>query len=629
MNIRGGNRLKIFGVLTGIALFGVLFAQQAAAQPTVKIALDPDIRDIEIGSALKEIWVQAEVTGNNPKLTWKFEGPGSFQEMTLGGIYSIPQQIGGQTAQATLTVDAVDADGNAAQDRVTLTLKSSISEPTVTPTAEPTATPTAEPTATPTAEPTATPTAEPTVMPTAEPTATPTAEPTATPTAEPTATPTAEPTVIPTAEPTATPTAEPTVMPTAEPVADNKKWIQEHLTKAERYMQQRNYATPAKKNAFEEYQQVLAIDAANAEARQGILTILAKYKTWGDAEFRQGRYKRARQAYQHYLEIAAYATETLQTPPNAKTLAEVKKRIAYQPTPTPVSCSTVSAQLRTAIQATQSARAASVIAPAECDRAVGAAANLLESSKTIRAYLTHPVLAEACFSAEETPELQARLGQIQRIIDLQSIELAQLSDRCQPLSANRACQDFEQDMTLLLREFQQAEAAYLVLQSGGQQAACDQQETALNGLIETLQRIRRMLRQHIAAGDCLTPEEKTEFQPRLAGIEQKLAQYRQEQDKLLSQCRAPRSCEELETLLALSFDNFRQDFQNAREQCQQRRSQLTALFDALRTVQQGRAAAGNCGLEIVNETDQALPGLEQEIAAAEEELQRISELCQP
>ena len=615
MNIRGGNRLKIFGVLTGIALFGVLFAQQAAAQPTVKIALDPDIRDIEIGSALKEIWVQAEVTGNNPKLTWKFEGPGSFQEMTLGGIYSIPQQIDGQTAQATLTVDAVDAYGNAAQDRVTLTLKSSISEPTATPTAEPTATPTAEPTATPTAE------------------------PTATPTAEPTATPTAEPTATPTAEPTATPTAEPTATPTTEPIADNKKWIQEHLTKAERYMRQRNYATPAKKNAFEEYQQVLAIDAANAEARQGILTILAKYKTWGDAEFRQGRYKRARQAYQHYLEIAAYATETLQTPPNAKTLAEVKKRIAYQPTPTPVptatmtpvSCSTVSAQLRTAIQAAQSARAASVIAPAECDRAVGAAANLLESSKTIRAYLTHPVLAEACFSAEETPELQARLGQIQRIIDLQSIELAQLSDRCQPLSANRACQDFEQDMTLLLREFQQAEAAYLVLQSGGQQAACDQQETALNGLIETLQRIRQMLRQHIAAGDCLTTEEKTEFQPRLAGIEQKLAQYQQEQDKLLSQCRAPRSCEELETLLVLSFDNFRQDFQNAREQCQQRRSQLTALLDALRTVQQGRAAAaaGNCGLEIVNETDQAFPGLEQEIAAAEEELQRISKLCQP
>ena len=617
MKTTGGNRPKISGMLIGIALLGGLFAQQAAAQPTVKITLDPDIREIEIGSALKEIWVQAEVTGNNPKLTWKFEGPGSFQEMTLGGIYSIPQQIDGQTAQAALTVDAVDADGKAAQDRVTLTLKSSISEPTATPTVTPTATSTAEPTATPTVEPTATPTAEPTATPTAEPTATPTAEPIATPTAEPTATPTAE--------------------PTATPVADDTQWIQEHLTKAERYMRQKNYATPAGKNAFEEYQQILAIDVANAEARQGMMTILAKYKAWGDAEFRRGRYERARQAYQRYLEIAAYAAETLQAPPDERILAEMKKRIAYQPTPTPaptatmtpVSCPTVNA--RAAIQTAQNARAASVIEPAECDRAVGAAANLLESSKMIRAYLTHPVLAKACFSAAEAPELQARLGQIQRIIERQTVELAQLSDRCSPLSANRACQEFAQDVVLLLREFQQTEIAYQAL-SSGRQASCDQREAALNGMIETLQRIRQMLRLHIAAGDCLTPEEKTEFQPRLAGIEQKFAQYQQERDNLLAQCRAPRSCEELETLLALSFENFRQDFQNAREQCQQRRSRVTALLDALRAVQQGRAAAvaGNCGLpEIINTVDQAFPALEQEIAAAEEELQRISELCQP
>jgi len=611
---------RIYRGLAVMAMLLLLLGQQAAAQPTVKITLDPDLREIEIGSAVKEIWVQADVTGNNPKLTWKFEGQGAFKEMTLGGIYSIPPQIEGKTASATLTVDAIDADGKTAQDRVTLTLKAPASEPAATPTAELTATPTATPTA--------------------EPTVTPTPEPTATLTAEPTATPTVEPTVTPTPEPTAT--VEPTITPS---VSSDDHWIQERLADAERYMRQKNYATPAGKNAFEAYQQILAANPANAEARQGISAILGKYKAWGDIEFRQGRYDRARQAYQRYLDIAAYAAETLQAPPDANVLAEINKRMTHQPEPTPtptltpvptatvmpVACPTADEQLRAAIRTAQEAHDGSALAPAECNRAIADTTDLLENANAIRAYLTHPVLAEACFSAEEAPALQARLRQIQKIIDQQAAELAWLSDSCSPISSNRSCQDFEQDVARLLREFQQAELSYQTLQSNGQQASCEQRSTALNDLIDALRHIRQIMRHQVTAGECLTPEEKTEFQPRLEAIEQKLTQYQSERDRFSSECREPRSCAELEAWLELSFGNLRQDLQNMSEQCQQRRSHLTALLDALRAVQQrqAEAAAGNCASDVTNEAERLFPNIEQEIAAAELELQRMSELCQP
>ena len=105
------------------------------------------------------------------------------------------------TTESTLKPTATVATGtNTSANPTTYTTKptataTSITKPTVKPTAVPTTKPTVKPTATPTNS--------------TRPTATATTKPTATPTLKPTATPTATPTAVPTVAPTAKPTATP------------------------------------------------------------------------------------------------------------------------------------------------------------------------------------------------------------------------------------------------------------------------------------------------------------------------------------------------------------------------------------------------------------------------------------
>lgn len=185
---------------------------------------------------IQDAWVEKVRNGSYPTY-----GADAIVAVDKGGTYAYPDAeivdkifyINNTDSDVTLTADSyrvctdfVKEDGTPLADHWPVEVvfqyafKSTVPEPTATPTAEPTAEPTAVPTAEPTAEPTAVPTAEPTAEPTAVPTAEPTAEPTAVPTAEPTAEPTATPTAEPTAEPTATPTAEPTAEPTATPTAE-------------------------------------------------------------------------------------------------------------------------------------------------------------------------------------------------------------------------------------------------------------------------------------------------------------------------------------------------------------------------------------------------------------------------
>lgn len=146
---------------------------------------------------IQDAWVEKVRNGSYPTY-----GADAIVAVDKGGTYAYPDAeivdkifyINNTDSDVTLTADSyrvctdfVKEDGTPLADHWPVEVvfqyafKSTVPEPTATPTAEPTAEPTAVPTAEPTAEPTAAPTAEPT----AEPTATPTAEPTAAPTATP------------------------------------------------------------------------------------------------------------------------------------------------------------------------------------------------------------------------------------------------------------------------------------------------------------------------------------------------------------------------------------------------------------------------------------------------------------
>jgi len=105
------------------------------------------------------------------------------------------------------------------------------------------------------------------------------------------------PTSLPAATPTPTPTplSTPTILPVAE-----------LLTRARVYLEASQFTTPPEKNALEIYQQVLAIDPANAEARQGLLYMLDTYADWVD-----GNCLKARGYYPYFRQIAQYVHSTL------------------------------------------------------------------------------------------------------------------------------------------------------------------------------------------------------------------------------------------------------------------------------------------------------------------------------
>lgn len=240
------------------------------AQPTVKLLLDPDTRTLSLGLEPKEVWIQAQLNGEDWQLTWEFQGPGEFQHVGTGGIYTAPEKIEDTSAIATIIVTATDDAGKTATDTVIFTL---VPSPSLS-------TPLPEPTSPPI----------PTEMPT--------------PTPLPTSTPTVTP--APTSTPEPTPTLS--VAPTATPILEK---IQQHLQNAETYLDKKWLMTPQAANAFDEYKAVLELDPANRDARQGLYVILDKYELWAEDEYKKGNYQRTKSLYQRYLLVADYMLNTL------------------------------------------------------------------------------------------------------------------------------------------------------------------------------------------------------------------------------------------------------------------------------------------------------------------------------
>lgn len=156
-----------------VLLFNVSAALDSIlAQPIIKIEIDPDVRNIRIGDALKEIVITTRTNKQNLQFKWDLKGPGKLAGNTTspGILYVPPSRITGKSAQVTVSVTVSDRQGGTTSARVTFTLLAGkLEKPTPTPQMTPTATPEVDreklkdllkgtATATPTQTPTPTPT---------------------------------------------------------------------------------------------------------------------------------------------------------------------------------------------------------------------------------------------------------------------------------------------------------------------------------------------------------------------------------------------------------------------------------------------------------------------------------------
>lgn len=255
-----------------------------SAQPAVQLLLDPDTRTLSVGLEPKEIWIQAQLNGEDWQLTWEFQGPGDFQHVGTGGIYTAPEKIEDASVTATISVTVTDDAGKIATDTVIFTLVPSAFPPIPIP--EPTSPPTPKPTPTPTPLPTPNPTSTPTPM----------------------------------SEPTPTPLVQPTVTPIREK-------IQQHLQNAKTYLERKSLTTPKNANAFDEYKAVLDIDPANSDARKGMYAILDRYELWAEDEYKKGNYRRTQSLYERYLFVADYMLDTLGEEEIRQKIQVVKNRL--------------------------------------------------------------------------------------------------------------------------------------------------------------------------------------------------------------------------------------------------------------------------------------------------------------
>lgn len=149
----------------------------------------------------------------------------------------------------------------------------------------------------------------------------------------PTATPTPTPSPLP---PTPTPT--PTVKPTPTPTVS---LVDQLLERAEACFERKQYTTPDKNNAFDQYKAVLQIDPSNQHARSRLYDIANIYKDWGDSAYAQQNCPKAQTYYARYLSVTQYMQDRFIDRALNNEIQRIQERIQEcfappaTPTPTP------------------------------------------------------------------------------------------------------------------------------------------------------------------------------------------------------------------------------------------------------------------------------------------------------
>ena len=609
-----------------------------AAEPTVTLTVDPDQREFSVKPMPQEVWIQAQTSDPKLKLTWKLSGIGEFKELGAGGIYTIPTQIEGETAEVTISVTATDAAGKTAKDRVTLTLRAAAA-PTATPAPADTATPEPTPTDTPIPADTATPEPTPTDTPIPADTATPEPTPTDTPIPADTATPEPTPTKTPVPADTATPE------PTAAPVSKTAQEIERRLADAEWHLKKKRYLTPKGRNAFEEYQAVLTLDPANEQARAGIAEILRKYQWLTENEYKHGRLKKAQQFFKLYQTVAEYAINTLGDRRLKKTRDALERQVMSAPptptpkptaTPQPMSCEELKREFTPAFNDFKEQRlayqqSADLRTQAACEQKVTMLANLLDGTTRIHELLAYQRASSACFQPNARGALDSRLSLLERMIAVRAEELDAVKTQCRPILAG-SCRDVEQELLRLVEQFDQEKERYQSLKKSGDPAQCSQRVTALTNLIASLQELQPFLAYQTTSGACLSAETIAQMRERIARLDEELRLYTQERAAMSAQCYASLSCENIEQHVNLLLENIKPDVKSYERACRETLTTLSAALGDLQTIEPllPQLQAGQCLTpDEAEELASEMPSLADALGAFEQARLMIERRCRP
>jgi formylglycine-generating enzyme required for sulfatase activity len=120
------NSNQRFLMLIALTFFTMLsLCQHVAAQPTVKLVVDPDIRTITIGKSTQEIAIIARTDKQDVQFAWNLKGPGTLAgDNTSPGVLYIPPDTIANTTSAVITVVVTDGKGQTATGNITLILLS-------------------------------------------------------------------------------------------------------------------------------------------------------------------------------------------------------------------------------------------------------------------------------------------------------------------------------------------------------------------------------------------------------------------------------------------------------------------------------------------------------------------------
>ena len=594
-------------------LFCVGWVVSLHAQPSLTLTLDPDITTLIVGAHSEEIWIQAAASGDDVTAVWELDGPGELQELGLGGIYRLPPQLPTSPSQAIVRVTVTDSAGQSTQASVTFSLISP--DPTAMPAAS---TPTRSP-APPTAPQTLTP--EPTIPPTPRPADTP----------------------LP-----ATPTPAPTVASTTTP--DTQAAILQHVQRAEAYLAQRQLTTPEGRNAFDEYQAALMLDAHNQQAISGLIEILKTYTQWAEQADKDGDYDRATQFYRRYRGVAMHLLDIQDNARVRQELQAVEQRLRQPPapptptaapiptpreTPEPLPCDELWAQFTqtfTQLQSHQDVYAELTDYTDEtlCTQRIANLTNIVESSDTLRSVLIYQADLGSCFSSIEGDSIRQRVQQIDVILTMRQQELNEVKRQCRSISKH-SCEQLEEQVLGAFEGLRQELDSYEEISDRKEYAACSGQMAGVRRIIEQLRQLRDIFTYQTAFGECLSAVERDQIKRRTVQITNDIERYSREQQTLSSRCYSQSSCEELETLLGLLFENLRNDLDNYTAVCRDKITALSNILANLRKTQilAPNIVAGECfSAEEAVEIQAGLPQIEADMQRYESELANVRTQCQ-
>ena len=131
-----GKFLRVyFGGFTLSVLLLLLISGRAFAQPKITPIIIPEVQTLHLGEEPSRITIVARVD-REVQFQWKLEGPGSLEGDSNSReiVYVTPAKIDGDTAEITITVEALDFRGNSTTEPLSFTLISSTPIPTPTPT---------------------------------------------------------------------------------------------------------------------------------------------------------------------------------------------------------------------------------------------------------------------------------------------------------------------------------------------------------------------------------------------------------------------------------------------------------------------------------------------------------------